>query len=58
MQQHEDGTLAADGVATVPYSESLTQQVNDDLASQMKKEHFIESVKSLTCPLCGKVNNI
>lgn len=50
-QLHEAGTLAPSGTTMQTDTNLLYNQDDNDT----KREHFIESVKSLTCPTCGKV---
>lgn len=30
---------------------------NEESSKEVKREHFTDTTKSLTCPTCGKVNN-
>lgn len=37
--------------------QSVTILKTEEPTKEVKREHFVEATKSLTCPTCGKVEN-
>lgn len=57
IQLHEISNYTSTKALQLINQQSVKVLKTEETSKEMKREHFADASKSLTCPTCGKVNN-
>lgn len=57
IQLHEISNYTSTKALQLMNQQSVKVLKSEEISKEVKREHFADASKSLTCPTCGKVNN-
>lgn len=58
IQLHEVSNYTPTKILHLTNQQSAKVLKSEEPSKEVKREHFTDTTKSLTCPTCGKVNNL